>query len=147
MRDDVGRGPVAIDTTVFIYFIEQHPAFVDLAREIFFDIAAGRITAVTSAVTLLEVLVAPYRVGDASLAERYEALLTRSRGIQLLEIDRTQLRAAAHLRAIHSLKTPDALQVAAALSTRCTAFVTNDRSIPRLPRLPVLQLEDYRTRP
>jgi hypothetical protein len=39
---------------------------------------------VTSALTLLEVLVALYRAGDGVLAEHYEALLTRSRGRQML---------------------------------------------------------------
>jgi len=39
---------------------------------------------VTSAVTLLEMLVVPHRANDAALAARYEALLTRSRGIHLI---------------------------------------------------------------
>ena len=39
---------------------------------------AGLVSLVTSAVTLLEVLVVPYRSGDNRLAERYATLLTRS---------------------------------------------------------------------
>ena len=27
---DLGRGPVAIDTAIFIYFIEEHPKFLPL---------------------------------------------------------------------------------------------------------------------
>lgn len=141
--EDIGAGPVGLDTAVFIYFIERHPAFVDLVREIFSDTAAGRLAAVTSAMTLLEVLVLPYRTGNAILAEGYEALLTRSRGLQVVDVDRVQLRAAAQLRARYAVKTPDALQVAAALSKGCTAFVTNDRAVPRMPGLCVLQLQDY----
>src|SRR5437016_4924752 len=49
-----------------------------------------------SALTLLEVLVIPYRSGDHLLAGRYEALLTRSRGVHVVEISRD------HLRALHS---------------------------------------------
>lgn len=45
-------------------------------------------TIVTSAVTLLEVLVVPYRAGNLALATRYEEILTRSRGVVLREIDR-----------------------------------------------------------
>jgi len=44
---------------------------------------------------LLELLVVPYRAGDRALADRHEALLTRSRGIRLIDITREQLRAAA----------------------------------------------------
>jgi len=46
-------------------------------------------------------------------------------------------------RALSGLKTPDALQVAAALETECTAFVTNDRQIPPFAGLRVLQIRDY----
>jgi predicted nucleic acid-binding protein len=66
--------------------------------------------------TLLEVLVVPYRAGNAGLAVRYE-----------------------------ELKTPDALQLAAALGAGCTTFVTNDRRIPAIRGMRVLQLGDYET--
>ena len=139
----LGRGPVAVDTVGFIYFIEEHPIFMPLLLELFSAAAAGRREIITSAVTLLEVLVIPYRAGIASLAERYEALLTRSRGLVLVDIDRDQLRAAAQLRARYRVRTPDALQLAAALSYRCAAFVTNDRELPTIPGLSVVQLGDY----
>jgi len=98
---------------------------------------------VTSALTLVELLVVPYRVGDLSLAERYEALLTRSRGLELIELDRGQLKSAAALRALYGVRTPDALQLAAALSAACGSFVTNDRELPEPPGLKVLQIADF----
>jgi len=98
---------------------------------------------VTSALTLLEVLVVPYRAGDLTLAERYEALLSRSRGLELVDLDRGQLRSAAALRAAYSIRTPDALQLAAALVARCSSFVTNDRDIPAPPGITVIQLSDH----
>lgn len=101
------------------------------------------LTSVTSAVTLLEVLVVPYRAGNLPLANRYEALLNRSRGVRLREINRALLRAAAQLRATTGVRTPDALQLAAALAEGCTAFVTNDRRLPSLPRLRILRVGDH----
>ena len=97
----------------------------------------------TSSLTLLETLVIPYRVGNAPLAERYEALLTRSRGIRMLELDRALLRAAAQLRAGLRVSTPDAIQLAAALAARCSTYLTNDRELPPVPGLKILQLQDY----
>ena len=85
----------------------------------------------------------PCRDGDGALAERYEALLTRSRGLHMVGISTGQLRAAAQLRAVTGMKTPDALQVAAALSEGCRIFITNDRRIPTIPDLRVLQIADY----
>jgi len=142
--DALGPGPVAVDTAVFIYLIEEHPAYLPVIEPLFVEVAAGKREIVTSAVTLLEVLVVPFRTGEVALAGLYEALLTRSRGVRLVEIDRGQLRAAAQLRAHHDLRTPDALQLAAALSSRCSAFVTNDRRLPPLPGLPIMQVDDHR---
>jgi predicted nucleic acid-binding protein len=139
----LGGGRIAIDTAVFIYFIEEHPRFLPLISPLFAEVAAGAREIVTSAITLIEVLVVPYRAGNLPLADRYEALLTRSRGLHLVEIDRAQLRSAAQLRALHRLRTPDALQLAAALTRQCTILMTNDRKMPRLPNLRVLQLSDF----
>ena len=144
LSDDLGAGPVGLDTAVFIYYMEEHPQYIGVLDPFFEAVAAGRIPVVTSSLTLLEVLVVPLRVGDAALAAKYEAILTRSHGVQLIEIDRGQLRSAAQLRAAHgALRTPDALQLAAALHTGCSVFVTNDRDLPRMPGLRTLQLRDY----
>ncbi len=144
MIQDIGEGPVGLDTAAFIYFIEEHPRFLSVVAPVFEEVAAGRLLAATSALTLLEVLVVPHRAGDTALAERYEAILTRSRGLRMVDLDRSQLRAAAQLRAGHpSLRTPDALQVAAAITAGCSSWVTNDRRLPSFPGLRVLLLERY----
>jgi predicted nucleic acid-binding protein len=141
---EIGDGPLALDTVVFIYFIEEHPRFLPVLDPIFAAIDKTRLRAVASTLTLLEVLVVPYRAGNIPLAERYEEVLTRSRGLRLLDIDRTQLRAAAQLRALHStLRTPDAIQISAALSGSCSVLLTNDRDLPAVPGLRILQLRDF----
>lgn len=136
------RGPVAIDTAIVIYFVERHPDYLPQVRRLFVAADRGEIQLVTSAVTLLEVLVVPLRAGDASLAARYEAILTRGRGLTLVGLGLSILRAAAQLRATYDLRTPDALQLAAALGRRCGSFLTNDRRLPSLPTLPVFQLRE-----
>src|SRR5579863_1070290 len=140
---DVGRGPVGVDTAIFIYFIEEHPRFLPLVEPLFREVNAGRKELVTSALTLLEVLVVPYRSGDHLLAARYEALLTKSRGVQVTEVSRDHLRAAAQLRAATRVKTPDALQLVAAMAGGCPVFLTNDRELPALPGIRILQLSSY----
>jgi predicted nucleic acid-binding protein len=141
--NDIGDGPVGLDTVIFIYFIEEDPRFLPLLEPVFVAIDTGALEGVTSDVTLLETLVSPYRTSDIPLAERYEAILTRSRGIRLVELRRSVIRTAAQLRAGLRMKTPDALQLAAALSAHCTAFLTNDRDLPPVPGLRILQLRDY----
>jgi predicted nucleic acid-binding protein len=143
LTEALGRGPIAVDTAVFIYLLEEHPTFLPVVLPIFQAADRGEIEIVSSGITLLEVLVVPYRAGDLDLAERYEALLTRSRGVRLIGVDPVQLRTAAQLRAVHGVRTPDALQLAAALTTRCSALVTNDRRFPDVRGLPIVQLSDH----
>jgi len=140
---DLGTGPVGLDTVVFIYFIEEHPRFLPLVESIFAALDKQQLTGVSSTITLFETLVVPIRAGNLSLAEQYEALLGNSRGLRLIDLDRPLIRLAAQIRALEGLKTPDALQVVAALRAGCTAFVTNDRKIPAVGGLQVLQLRDY----
>jgi predicted nucleic acid-binding protein len=140
---DLGTGPVGLDTAGFIYFIEEHEKFLPVVSSLFREADAGRREIATSAITLLEVLVVPYRSGNRVVAERYEALLTRGRGIRLIDVSREQLRAAAQLRAATAVKTPDALQLVASLAAGCKTFVTNDRRLPPIPGIRVLELSSY----
>jgi predicted nucleic acid-binding protein len=140
---DVGEGPVALDSSIFIYFIERNPRFHPIVRPIFAAIAEGRLEAVTSTLTLLETLVLPLRTGNEVLARQYERFLTESRGLSLVSISLGLLREAAQVRATTRLKTPDSLQVAAALSAGCPILITNDDRIGEVPALRILQLEDY----
>ena len=140
---EIGTGSVAVDTAIFVYFIEENPRFLPEITPLFKEADQGKRELITSALTLLEVLVVPYRAGNRLLAERYEALLTRSRGIRLVELSHDQLQAAAQLRAATSVKTPDALQLVAAIGGGCTTFLTNDRRLPRVPGLRILELASH----
>lgn len=142
MIEGLGAGPIGLDTAPFIYFMERHPTYAPLLRQLFVAADTGSVELVTSEVTLLEVLVAPYRAGALALADRYEALLTRGRGVRMVPLARPILRAAAQLRARYGIRAPDALQLAAALGAGCSAFVTNDRRLPDLPGLKVVQLAE-----
>lgn len=141
--DDLADGPVAVDTAPFIYFIEGNSRYAPIVEPLFQLAARGTRHLVTSALTLLELLVVPYRTGNQQLAGQYEALLTRSRGLQMVELSRDVLRGAAQLRAVVGARTPDAIQLAAALTSGCKTFVTNDRRLPVIPGLKLIQLSDY----
>jgi predicted nucleic acid-binding protein len=139
---EIGSGPVALDSAVFIYFIERNPQYLAAVKPLFKAIDEGRLEGVTSSLTLLETIVAPLRTGNMVIARQYERVLTQSR-LRLVEIDFALIRAAAHVRAATRLKTPDALQVASALSAGCEVLVTNDGRIPPMPGLRVLRLDDH----
>lgn len=85
----------------------------------------------------------PYRHDDSDLAGRYESALTGSSGLTLVPLDVPLLRTAAELRTRVAIKTPDALQLAAALHTSCVAFLTDDRRLPEIPGLAIYQLSSF----
>lgn len=143
LTEGLEPGPVAVDTALFIYFLEEHPIFLPVVRALFMSADRGEREIVTSAITLLEVLVVPLRAHQFPLADRYEALLTKSRGIRLVEVDHGQLRTAARLRSLHGFRTPDALQLAAALTAHCSTFITNDRRLGEVPGLRTVQLSEH----
>jgi predicted nucleic acid-binding protein len=98
---------------------------------------------VTSAITLLETLIVPYRSGDADLAAKYEAILTNGRGLTLVPMVLPVIRMAAQILAATAIRVPDALQLASASLAKCTTFLTNDRRIPSLTGIQVLQLDAF----
>lgn len=142
LLSDIGAGPLALDSSIFVYFIEENPRYLPLIDSLFSAISGGQLEGVTSSLTLMETLVVPLRAGNEVLARQYERILTRSR-LHLIPIDHGLLRATALVRATTRLKAPDALQVTSAMSAGCPVFLTNDHRIPSLPGLRVLQLEDY----
>ena len=90
--DDLEPGPAALDTPIFIYLIEEDGHYLPLIKPLFEAIDRGDLLAVTSGLSLMEVLVAPYRSGNSAIADRYESLLTHSRGLRFIEIDRRLLQ-------------------------------------------------------
>lgn len=137
-----GVTSLAFDTSPFIYYIERHPAHVAVMRSIVQLVDSGTIRAYTSVITLTEVLTRPKQVGDARLEREYASLLLHSRNLTMVDIDSATAERAASLRADYRLRTPDALQVAAAIQYGCEAFLTNDTGLLRVTEVRVLLLDE-----
>ena len=54
---------------------------------------------------------------------------------------------AADLRAQYGLRTPDALQIAAAKTANCQVFLTNDKALKRVEAVRVLVLNELEFKP
>lgn len=137
---------VGLDTAPLIYFIEENPAYLEVVRPFFEAVDHGDFQVVTSVVTLLEVLVQPLRTGEAELAQQYREILTSATGLTTVELSRDIAEGAAHLRAVHHLRTPDAIQVATAIRAGASFLLTNDTRLPALPGLTLLVLDDLKVR-
>jgi predicted nucleic acid-binding protein len=82
--------------------------------------------AVTSTITMTELLVQPYRNSNRDRVNMFYGLLTMYPNLQWVAPDLEIADLAAQLRAFHHLRTPDALLAATAVRAHATGFVTND---------------------
>ena len=135
---------VFIDTAPIIYYLQAHPEFGPLAREIALTIESGSLTAYTSVLTLTEVLIKPIASNDVALAQKFVQFIKHARHITLIEISEGIAETAGKLRGRYSfLKTIDALQLATALYVAADAFLTNDAKLKQIKELRVILLKDY----
>lgn len=132
---------VGLDTAPVIYFIQENPAYLERVRAFFEAVERGEFQVVTSVVTLLEVLVHPFRQGDAGLAQQYRDILLNSNGLTCVMLSSGIAEEAARLRAQHNFRTPDAIQMATAIHQGASCLFTNDARLPTLPTLRMLLLD------
>ncbi len=140
--DTLQGSKVCIDTAPFIYFIEKHEKYLPVLKPFFTEISSGNIEAITSTITLLEVLVHPLRTGNTSLAEKYREILLYSEGLTTFEVLNDISEKASELRAKWAIKTPDAIQIASAIIHGANNFLTNDPVLQKIDSIQVLVLDD-----
>jgi predicted nucleic acid-binding protein len=135
---------VFIDTAPIIYYIEAHPEYGPLAKEIVDAFQSGNINAFSSVITITEVLPKPIEGGDEKLARKFAEFLKRAKNLAMVEISESIAESAGRLRGLHPfLKTVDAIQIAASLDVGADAFITNDKKLKQIKEIKVLILEDY----
>ena len=140
LKDLKGR-KIALDTMIFIYAFEEHPAYASLVKAFFFALERGEMEAVTSVVTITECLTQPYRRKDFALAAQYMVLFRNFPHLSVAPVTDDIAERAAFLRAQYSLKTPDALQLATALLSGSLFFLTNDESLTSVKEISALVLD------
>ncbi|MBI4558141.1 MAG: PIN domain-containing protein [Candidatus Hydrogenedentes bacterium] len=71
-----------------------------------------------------------------------KTFLTPTDAFEIIPITADILEGAAELRAVTSLKLPDAVHVATASQEQCTSLLTNDISLVSTPRCRIIQLSE-----
>jgi len=90
---------------------------------------------------MTEILVKPYRTLEKKAVRRIFDLLLTYPNLEWIAPDLEIADAAAQLRAIYKLETPDALLAATAVRSGATGLVTNDTSFERIPAFETLLLD------
>ncbi len=123
---------VYLDTNVFIHFVEGHPSYGARLKALFNAIQVQATTALTSELTLAEVLVKPLAEGKSKIVTVYETLLSGAGPIRVMPVDRAVLLQSARVRARHGGRAFDAIHVATAALFECAYFLSADARI-RVP--------------
>ena len=97
--------------------------------------------AVTSTITMTELLVHPYRKNDINRVNSIYALTSTYPNLSWVPVTLALADNAARLRAKYSLRTPDALHLATAIAGSATGFIGNDHVFQRVTELEILLLD------
>jgi predicted nucleic acid-binding protein len=134
---------IGLDTAPFIYYIEDVASYADLLDPVFSLIESRTLAAVTSTVTLAEILTKPFADKNFALAEEIKFTLASFASLAIASIDEKLAEAAALIRARYAIRTPDALQIAAAIQGEASLFLTNDKRVKKVDAIEVVVLSDY----
>lgn len=145
LSDELDRlQTIFIDTAPIIYYIEAHPQFGTLAKEVVDSFRSGKLIALSSVITLVEVLPKPVESGNDALAKKFSKFLKTGKNIKLLDISSDIAELAGNLLGQYtSLRAMDAIQIAVSINAGADAFITNDVKLRQIEELKVIVLKEY----
>ena len=132
-----------LDTNIFIYALEGYLEYESIITSLFRNIDNGIYSAVTSELTLAEVLVKPFMDKNKDLEQIYEEILQSSNSLTITTIDRQILIKASMIRASSDgINLPDAIHLATAQLKNCSYFITNDKRLRNNETIQVIIISD-----
>ncbi len=78
---------IALDTMIFVYEFQEDPRYVRVTEKIFNSIRRGEKKAMTSAITLAELLVLPYKQGNTALAGELRDQIISHPNLKIIPVD------------------------------------------------------------
>ena len=132
---------IALDTSIFIYQMEANARYLALTDSVFSWVERTGHEAVTSTITMTELLVPSYGDNDERTIDEFYGLLSTYPNLRWIAPDLETADVAARMRATYRLRTPDALQAATALRADATGLITNDAAFARIKELETVVLD------
>ena len=117
------------DTNLFVYLLEDRGELAERVVSLRERMIERNDELLTSTLTLGEILVKPLEAGDETLARRYEQAITAAATV--IPFDPPAAYAFATVRRDHTIRPPDAIQLACASAAGVDMFITNDRRLNR----------------
>ena len=127
---------VFLDTNIVIYLIENPPVFGARAAASIMTLRSAGHTFAVSDLVRLECRILPLRRSDLMLLGHYDAFFA-SPQVRVLSLTGPVCDRATILRAKHNFKTPDALQLGAAIVHGSDRLLTNDGRLSACQDIPI----------
>ena len=135
-------GVVYVDANVIIYSVDRHERYAPALDPLWEASADGRLQVITSELSVMEAMVAPLAKNDPKAISDFEQFFASAFTAQL-PIDRSVLIRAALQRATRrSVRTPDAIHIAPAVTAGAEHLITNDRDLAKHSPVRAIVVDD-----
>lgn len=130
-----------LDTAPLVYYLDDNERYADIVQNFISASFINGVEVLMSAVTATEYLTHPYRNKDQERIDTFFEFIAKSK-IKIIPIDMVVAEKAAQIRADYPyFKTMDSLQLAAALTNDCDAFLTNDKQLTQFEALQCITVD------
>jgi predicted nucleic acid-binding protein len=135
---------VFIDTSPFIYYLENSKIYKDKIKNFFAMCINENIQIVTSAITVEEYLTFPYKIDNQELIDNFKNFINYM-NVEIIDVNFEIAERAAIIRGKYKdFKGMDALQIATAVISGCDMFFTNDKQLRQEKELPCMTMDDLK---
>lgn len=124
---------VYLDSAPLIYLVENVSPYVEQLVE---RLSPEGVFQVCSDLTRLECRVKPLRDDEPALLSAFDSYFAKII-YETVPLSRVVMDRATEIRARHGFKTPDAIHLACAVTTKCDLFLTNDKKLERFKEIAV----------
>lgn len=142
MKDLIGK-IVGLDTMLFIYHIEDNPKYAAITERLFDTIEHGSCKAVTSILTLIELLIKPKREGNLIAVGDYRDMILTFPNLMVMDVNLRVSDIASDMRAKYRIRVPDAIQIASVIVGGSQSFITNDEGLKKVKDVNIILLDEW----
>lgn len=128
----------------FIYHFEVNKTYGEIVKQIFLQLQENKLSAVTSVLTLAEILSFEKLQKDRILLEQTKTRLRQTPNLEIIPVDETISEIAAIIKYKYNIALPDAIQIATAVASGQEAFITNDRRLEKIKEIKVVTLDNFK---
>ncbi|MGC1654796.1 MAG: PIN domain-containing protein [Candidatus Sulfotelmatobacter sp.] len=133
---------IALDTSVFMYQLDANIRYLPLSDVVFAWLLQRGNAAVSSTLSLTELLVPAYQESDQPRIQSCYGFLATFPNLSWVPPTLEIADGAARVRASYRLSTSDAIQAATAIFSKASVLISNDPVFKRVKEIDSLVLDD-----